>query len=146
MPAGLVGLSQNYRVLAQGEQLGSANAVALAATCTAISARPLSPVHLVAARTGSGYAITWLRRSRLDSDRWDIEEVPLDHSPERYRVSILDGAALVREWVVTAPAATYPDSERLADFASPGDPFAIAIAQLAENGTPGPAATLAVQP
>ncbi|MCB1386564.1 MAG: glycoside hydrolase TIM-barrel-like domain-containing protein [Nitratireductor sp.] len=146
VPAGLVGLSQNYRVLAQGEQLGSANAVALAATCTAISARPLSPVHLVAARTGSGYAITWLRRSRLDSDRWDIEEVPLDHSPERYRVSILDGAALVREWDVTAPAATYPDSERLADFASPGDPFAIAIAQLAENGTPGPAATLAVQP
>jgi hypothetical protein len=103
--------------------------------------KPLSPVHLAAARDpGSGdVTIRWIRRTRIGGDGWGEEEVPIGEERERYRCDILDGALLVRRIVTTEPAAVYGAAEQVADFGALPASLAVRVTQMAAGfgaGTP----------
>jgi hypothetical protein len=59
--------------------------------------RPLSPVHLVAAKQADGdFALSWTRRTRVGGDNWDQVDVPIGEDSERYDLEIRDGSTVVR--------------------------------------------------
>lgn len=106
--------------------------------------RPLAPVHPAAQRLASGdVAITWVRRSRRGGDGWTAAEMPLDASPERYRITIGDGVAAVRTLTTTSSTVTYSAADQASDFGGLPTSFFYDIAQLsavygagrAERGT-----------
>ncbi len=45
---------------------------------------------------GTGRDVQLVRRTRIDGDSWDIEEVPLAEDFEAYRVDILSGETVIR--------------------------------------------------
>ena len=86
--------------------------------------------------------ITWKRRTRFDGDSWEIDEVPLNETDERYRLQIYDGANVVRTVETTDPSYSYSASEQLADFGSAQTQLTVDVAQYGGNfGGYGIAAT-----
>ena len=60
---------------------------------------------------GAGHCgVTWVRRTRIEGDSWDLEEVPLGEETESYRIRVLRGSAVLREAVSASTALewTYP--------------------------------------
>ncbi|MBI4922472.1 MAG: glycoside hydrolase/phage tail family protein [Devosia nanyangense] len=102
-------------------------------------AMPLAPVHLCASRVagGSDVTLSWVRRSRADTDSWAPDDAPLDCAPEAYRVAIYSGATLKRTIDVTAAAATYSAGQQTADFGSPPASFDFEVAQTSPVFGPG---------
>jgi hypothetical protein len=101
---------------------------------------PLPPVHLRARRAGGDIALSWVRRSRADTQSWAAADVPLEHAPEAYRVTILDGGVPVRQFDSAGPATLYSAAEQAADFGGPAPGFTWSVAQLSPVYGPGPAA------
>jgi hypothetical protein len=98
-------------------------------TWRGLSARPWSPAHLRARPQGGDALVTWIRRTRVAGDGWDVE-VPLGEEREVYRVEILDGETVVRTAETTAPTFTYTAAQRAADFPSgPAGALAVRVAQ-----------------
>ncbi len=97
--------------------------------------RPLAPVHASAVRDAGSNDIDfgWVRRTRLNGNDWSGVEVPLDSSPEAYRLTIFDAGSPVRTIEVGAAAATYTASEQTADFGAPPASFDFTIAQLSPS-------------
>ena len=92
---------------------------------------PLSPVHLRARRTGGGdVEFSWIRRSRLAADSWELAEVPLGEEIESYAVDILSGSATIRTLAAGASSALYPADQELADFGAPQSALSVRIAQI----------------
>jgi hypothetical protein len=99
---------------------------------------PLRPVHLGAAIDAAGdISLSWVRRSRADSDGWATEDALLDWSPEAYRVDIYDGGDVVRSTDVPVPALTYTAAQQVADFGVPPASFTFKVAQLSGPYGPG---------
>jgi hypothetical protein len=86
-------------------------------TWTGRALRPLSPAHLRRRLVDGDLLLAWIRRARLGGDVWE-GEVPLSEGVERYRVRVLDGAAVLREAEVSTPAFTYTAAMRTADAPS----------------------------
>ncbi|MGV8855326.1 MAG: phage tail protein [Devosia sp.] len=94
-------------------------------------ALPLPPVHLRARRLASGdVVLSWVRRSRADGDGWGVADSPLELVPERYRLTIADGAVVRRVTEIANPTATYASAEQIADFGGLPGSFSFTIAQL----------------
>ena len=98
-------------------------------------------MHLAAVADGGDIALSWVRRSRADTDSWATEDAPLDWAPEAYRIEIYDGATLVRTIDTAAPSATYAAAEQVADFGGPAASFAFRVAQVSALYGPGHWAT-----
>jgi hypothetical protein len=98
---------------------------------------PLAPVHLRAVADGTDIALSWVRRSRADTDSWATEDAPLDCAPEAYQVEIYDGVTLKRTLDVSAPAATYTAAQQTTDFGGPATAFTFRVAQLSALYGPG---------
>ena len=98
--------------------------------------RPYAPVHVTASEVGGDLRVSWIRRTRIDGDSWDLTDVPLGEEAERYTVRVLQGANLVREVEVADPAWTYPSALRATDGLSGA--FRIAVAQQSARFGLGP--------
>jgi hypothetical protein len=133
------------RVVAAGRDHGDPTALALQATPQATALRPLRPVHVKAARDGSGVTFTWIRRTRLDGDSW-VGEVPLGEDSEQYVVDILSGAAVVRTLAATSPSALYAAVDELADFGAPQASLTMRVTQLSATVGSGFATTATLTP
>lgn len=92
---------------------------------------PLAPVHLRSERMAgsSDIGFSWLRRSRADTDSWAASDAPLEHQPETYAVTILDGAAVLRTLGTSTPAAIYTAAQQIADFGAPPSIVSFRVAQ-----------------
>lgn len=98
----------------------------------------LAPVHLRGSRDGAGdVALTWIRQTRRDGDRWDQAEVPLGEEREAYLVELLEGSALRASRMVTEPAALFTAAELAAVLSSPGAAFTARVAQLGATSGAG---------
>jgi len=95
--------------------------------------KPLSPVHLRAAREGGDIRLAWIRRTRLGGDSWE-GEAPLAELSERYRVSVFNGASEVRMLETTTPDYLYPAAAITEDFGGggPGEILTFAVAQISD--------------
>lgn len=126
--AGRLGETRDLRIYA-----GSADVVGEALTLAADAgpALPLPPVHLRARREAGGdIRLTWIRRSRADGDGWGLAEAPLEHGPEAYRVTVLSGNTLVREFTCSEPTALYSATEQVADFGVAPSTLGFTVSQL----------------
>jgi hypothetical protein len=76
--------------------------------------RPYAPAHLAQKWDGADLEFSWIRRARLDGASWDLAEIPLSETQERYQVKIFSGAQLLRlEEVIKRNGAIAPRCRRL---------------------------------
>ncbi len=140
-----VGLPLNWRIGPSGAAIKSITA--LSETCSGINGRPLTPCHLKARFSSGACLVSWIRRSRVNSDSWDNVEVEPDFSIEAYNVEIhRPNGQLLRSVPVTESFLNYSDSARLGDLGSLSEPFIVAVSQLSNSSNPGPAASITVNP
>lgn len=103
--------------------------------------RPFSPVHLRQnGALGGDITVTWIRRTRVDGDSWESEDVPLGEDFEAYRLRVLSGAEVLREERLSAPIWSYSAGDQLADGVGDGDQ--IEVAQISARFGAGAVATL----
>ncbi len=108
-----------------------------------IGLRPLSPVHLRTHRDPSGdMAIRWIRRTRIDGDRWETPDVPLGEETEQYIIRVFDGIALRRQEIVTAPVWIYTAAAKSADGITGG--YKVQVAQVSAKFGAGVFASVSV--
>ena len=124
-----LGREMNLRIVANGRSHDDPSAVSLTVTPDAAALKPLSPVHVTAAREAGGVRVSWIRRTRIDGDGWN-GEVPLGEDSESYRLDILSGASVVRSITCAAPSALYAAADELADFGAPQASLHVRVAQL----------------
>jgi hypothetical protein len=129
---GDLGRALRHRLVPAGLDAADPAVLELETVATGHALRPLSPVHLRARRTASGILIGWTRRTRLDGDNWELAEVPLGESSERYDVTIHGGGVPLRRLTCSAPQALYEAGWETADFGAPQATLDIAVAQLSE--------------
>lgn len=134
VPPGRVGGDWSLRAYAGPRD---AHGVPVAVDLDAAPARLLAPVHVTAARDASGdIALRWVRRARGGVE-WAYGEVPLDAAPERYRVTIRDGATILRVIEADGPEARYAAAEQDADWGGPAPDFAFTVEQISPASGPG---------
>ncbi len=103
--------------------------------------RPYAPCHLRALReSGGGLNVTWIRRTRVEGDSWDLPEVPLGEERESYLVRVRRGETVLREVETGAPNWHYHAQSQSADGVGTGD--LLEVAQLSARFGPGPFASL----
>jgi hypothetical protein len=104
---------------------------------------PWSPVQIAGVRNAAGdLAISWVRRTRFGGAWSDGTDVPLNEESERYEADILNGGLVVRTIAATAPTASYPAAQQIADFGSVQSAVSVLIYQLSASvgrGWPGAA-------
>ena len=89
--------------------------------------RPFSPVHLTqSGALGGEVVISWIRRTRIEGDSWDLPEVALGEETESYRVRVLRGETVLRETYVSSPGWVYSVAEQLVDGVAPEDQTEVA--------------------
>ncbi len=137
LPASLRGVSQYYRVGAEAHGYADPAVVVQPLAFQGIGLRPYSIVGL-ATQGSSGGTVTasWIRRTRVDGDNWDVPEVPVVETGEVYSVRVYQGAALKRDVQVTTPGFSYSAADQTADGVSGA--FDIAVAQVSDRFGPGP--------
>ena len=122
----------DLRIVASGRSHDDPAAVALTVTPTSAALRPLSPVQVAAVRRGDGIHLSWIRRTRIDGDGWNVE-VPLGEEIESYTLEILSGAEVVRSIDCATPSALYASADELADFGTPQSSLHVRVAQLSST-------------
>jgi hypothetical protein len=137
-----LGRSMHLRVVAAGRDHGDVAAVAMTLTPQPTALRPLSPVHLAARRTDDGILLRWIRRTRIDGDSWETQDVPLGEASEAYEIDILDGGNVVRKLTASSPAVLYAIADELADFGSPQASIIFRVAQMSASVGRGMAAEI----
>ena len=86
--------------------------------------KPLAPVHLSAAESGTDLHLSWIRRGRVDADNWAGLDIPLGEEFEQYRLRFIKDGAVHSEYITTQPAFTAPLT------ALPPAPYSITLCQL----------------
>ena len=124
------GLEITWRVGPAAYDYGHPSYVQLTHQGKMIALRPLSPCQLRASRDGNDVVFTWIRRTRIDGDSWEIAEVPLGEDGESYLGEILDGATVKRTVQTAVPSFRYTAAQIAADFGTSPNQFTLRIAQL----------------
>ncbi len=98
--------------------------------------RPYAPAHLHAVRGQNGdLSLSWIRRTRIDGDSWDLAEVPLGEDSESYLIRVRQGGGVLREVNVPVAGWTYDDEDQVQDGVVVGD--LIEVAQVSARYGPG---------
>lgn len=141
VPLHEVGLDLNWMVGAANMPISDNTHEKSVFACSGINARPLSPVHGRQLENLNGdIQLNWIRRSRVNSDSWEVPETPLDEQNERYNISIKNAADdVLREIVLDEATYTYLNDDRIADFGTAPQPIKFHITQLSDAGLLGPA-------
>lgn len=128
-----LGRSLHLRIVAAGRDHGDVATVAMTLTPGATALKPLSPAHLRATRTGDGILLRWVRRTRVEGDSWDVQEVPLGEASEAYEIDILDGGNVVRTLHASSPSVLYANADEIADFGSAQAALAFRVSQMSAS-------------
>lgn len=104
------------------------------------AAVPPAPVHgRCVSLAGGDLSLHWIRRSRLGWTWPDHGDVPLGEERERYRLSVVAGGAILREWDVTTPMSLYAAADFATDLAMAGaSEMTIEIRQIGTSGAGRP--------
>ena len=125
-----LGRTWHYRVGPANRDHGDPLMRAVSATVGRLALMPFTPVHVRARRVAGGIVISFIRRSRIGGDAWEIAEIPLGEEGEAYELYILDGEDARRRLTTGSPAAFYPDADELADFGSAQTTLTLTLAQM----------------
>jgi hypothetical protein len=123
--------SLNWRYGPANRGIGDASYSTRSHAFQGLGLKPLSPVHIAGMRDGGGdLHLTWIRRTRVGGDNWELTEVPLAEETERYEIDILDGTVVKRTLTAAQPAVIYGASEQIADFGSLPSAVTLHICQI----------------
>jgi hypothetical protein len=125
-----IGKPANYRVPPPDQDHAHPFTIEVPSTATGLAFLPRSPVRLKARRQAGGVAISWIRRTRMNGDSWELAEVPLGEQELRFRLEILSGATVKRSVEVASEGWLYASADEIADFGSPQASHTIRLAQL----------------
>ncbi len=143
VPAELRDVPRWYRVGPASKAVDHGSYVTFQHAATALGLRPYAPVRLQVGPDGAGgFAASWIRRTRVDSDNWSLPDVPLGETYEAYRVRVLSGGELLREETVSTQDWTYAASAWSADGAPAT--FEIEVAQISDLYGPGDTARIVI--
>ena len=92
--------------------------------------RPLTPCQLRGQRDAADVVFSWIRRTRIDGDSWDLAEVPLGEESESYLLEILDGVTVKRTAGTAAPSYRYLAADIAADFGTAPSQFSLRLGQM----------------
>nr|MDJ0640869.1 glycoside hydrolase TIM-barrel-like domain-containing protein [Paracoccaceae bacterium] len=136
VPSSLRGITRSYRVGPASRPVDDSTYVELTHAARAAGLRPYAPAHLGAVADGmAGTAFSWVRRTRVNGDSWDLAEVPLGETREAYQVRVFQSGALIRTETTETPAWTYTASARAEDGVVA--PFDIEVSQISDLYGPG---------
>lgn len=140
IPLHEVGLEFNWLVGASNYPVSENTHEQSVFACEGINARPLSPVHGKHTLLSNGdIQLSWIRRSRVNSDNWQVPITPLDEVNELYNIAVINSLGeTVREIESTQPSTTYLIDFQTSDFGSAGQQIEFHISQLTEAGQKGP--------
>ena len=126
----MLGRPLSLRIVAAIRDHGDMAAVSAEATPQTVALRPYAPVHLRATRADDGITLSWIRRTRMSGDSWEMLDVPLGEAEERYEIDILDGGAVKRVLQSTTASVTYLSDDEIEDFGGALDTILIRVAQM----------------
>jgi hypothetical protein len=129
-------LTRTLRVGPARSDISDPAYVELTGAPAGVGLRPFAPAHLRARRLGGDVAVRWVRRTRIGGDDFAAVEVPLGEAREAYRVTIRQGATVLRRAEVAAPAFDYTAAMQAADGVSGS--VTIGVAQLSTSYGYGP--------
>jgi hypothetical protein len=135
LPPGMLGLDRVYRYGPARRPPGDASYREVVRGFWGAGLRPYAPVHLRARVAGGDTEITWIRRTRIDGDRWEATEVPLGEAFERYLVRVVSGGVVRRTAEVGLPRWSYGAADRAADGVT--GPYEVQVAQISDRVGPG---------
>ncbi|MCZ4354191.1 glycoside hydrolase TIM-barrel-like domain-containing protein [Roseovarius aestuarii] len=129
LTGGQRGSARHYRIGPAGRVMDDPSYQHAVIAFEGVGLRPYSPAHLRAVTDASGHThVTWIRRTRVDGDRWDTPEVPLGEESEQYILRILEDNAIRREEVLNTPTFDYTTAHKADD--SIAGPYSIEVAQI----------------
>lgn len=133
---GYLEAARHYRVGPASKPVDHPSYVTLSHQAAGLALRPLAPAHLRARRLPNGdLLVTWLRRTRVDGDRWSETDVPIGETFETYCVAVRTGGAQRREATVSTSEWTYSAADQAADAL--GAVFSVEVAQISDRVGPG---------
>ena len=130
-----LGLPQHYRIGPGQNPVDAPSYTHAVHSFQGRGLRPYAPVHLRVDPVAEGKQVSFVRRTRIDGDRWDLPEVPLGEAVEHYLVRVNAVGSLLRETSVTTSNWVYRDTDWSADGAP--EEYEIAVAQLSDRYGPG---------
>ncbi|MAY46003.1 MAG: host specificity protein [Rhodobacteraceae bacterium] len=133
-------IARHYRIGPSRRGYDDPSYTHVVAAFDGVGLRPYAPCHLSAKAVGGGLELSWIRRTRIDGDGWELEDVPLGEDSERYRVRIRAGDTVLRDVSVTSPGWSYGAADLAADLAAGADAWE--VAQMSERFGAGPFARL----
>ena len=133
-----LGVEESWRIGPSPRDHGDPSYVERRHAASGIGLRPLSPVHLRARRQDGDIVFTWIRRTRIDGDGWELNDVPLGEEREAYEVEILSAGAPVRMAATSEAMFRYTAAEQNEDFGFPPPPsFALHVYQMSATAGRG---------
>ncbi len=134
------GLARTWRVGPASVDHSSLSYVEVSRALTGAGLRPFAPAHLRARRAGVDLAVRWVRTTRIGGGDFAAVDVPLGEAREAYRVTVRQGAAVLRRAEVTEPAFDYTGAMQAEDGVAGAAPGAltIGVAQLSMSYGYGP--------
>ena len=116
---------------------GSASYLELSTTGTLRPLRPLSPAQIKLAHDPAGLSITWIRRTRVDGDSWELAEVPLSEASELYQLDVVAAGVVKRSITLTTPNYLYATADIVTDFGALPSSLTLRVAQISAAFGPG---------
>jgi len=130
----------NLRVGLAGRDLTGQFVTSLSVTSKRRGLLPLSPVHFHARRIANGdIALSWVRRTRIDGDLWEVPDVPLGEEREEYQLSIMQGDTVVRVISTQVANAVYERAHQEDDFGQMPGAITMSLVQVSASRGPGTA-------
>jgi hypothetical protein len=122
-------LSRHFRIGPASRSLDDASYSYLREAFDGNGLRPYAPCHLTLDWTPQqDLVVSWIRRTRIEGDSWDLSEVPLGEENEAYVMRVSDGNRLLRETIVSTPNWSYSRAEQIADLLPAH--FTVQVAQM----------------
>ncbi|HET7409349.1 MAG TPA: glycoside hydrolase/phage tail family protein, partial [Paracoccaceae bacterium] len=133
------GLERTWRIGPARKDPSDASYVEVTGAFAGAGLRPFAPAHVRARRVGGDVVVGWIRATRLGGGDFAAVEVPLGEAREAYRVTIRQGATVLRRAEVAAPAFTYTAAMQAVDGAAGA--LTVGVAQLSQSYGYGPERT-----
>lgn len=128
-----IGLAYTWRYGPASRDIGDRTYASTTHAFSGMGLRPFAPAHVRGSRNmpaGGDITITWVRRTRIGGDSWDLVEVPLGEVSEAYEVEIIDGGEVKRVLSSASPLVVYTAGDQAEDFGSPQISYAVRVYQM----------------
>ncbi|RLQ87530.1 phage tail baseplate protein [Notoacmeibacter ruber] len=125
-----IGMEMRWRVDPAGRETSAEDRIETMKAGGVRASLPLAPVHPCAIMVDDAIRFDWIRRGRVEADRWEGPDIPLGEEDETYDVSILDETGnTLTSAIVTAPLWSVPRQV----FSEPAEEHRLKVCQVSRT-------------